>query len=132
MPRVKFVKENVEIEVPAGANLRREAMKAGVNVYKGFINGMGESVNRQFFGHCPGLGLCGTCRVRIVQGMENTSPMGRVEKMKFRFPFPDPLTSFAYIGNEETMRLACKTQVHGDIEVETGPALNLCGENFFS
>ena len=38
----------------------------------------------------------------------------------------------AYIGNEDTMRLACRTQVLGDIEVETGPQLNLFGENFFS
>ena len=34
--------------------------------------------------------------------------------------------------DEETMRLACKTQVNGDIEVETGPPIDLFGENFFS
>jgi hypothetical protein len=38
----------------------------------------------------------------------------------------------AYIGNEDTMRLACRTKVLGDIEVQTGPQLNLFGENFFS
>jgi hypothetical protein len=37
-----------------------------------------------------------------------------------------------YIGNEQTMRLACRTTVHGDIEVQTRPPLNLFGENFFS
>jgi hypothetical protein len=30
------------------------------------------------------------------------------------------------------MRLACCTTVHGDITVESGPELNLFGENFFS
>ena len=30
------------------------------------------------------------------------------------------------------MRLACCTTVHGDIEVESGPPVNLFGENFFS
>jgi hypothetical protein len=30
------------------------------------------------------------------------------------------------------MRLACMTKVLGDIEVETGPELDLFGENFFS
>jgi hypothetical protein len=30
------------------------------------------------------------------------------------------------------MRLACRTQVLGDIEVETGPQLNLFGVNLFS
>jgi hypothetical protein len=29
-------------------------------------------------------------------------------------------------------RLACCTTVHGDIEVESGPEINLFGENFFS
>jgi hypothetical protein len=30
------------------------------------------------------------------------------------------------------MRLACQTAVMGDMTVETRPALNWCGENFFS
>jgi hypothetical protein len=30
------------------------------------------------------------------------------------------------------MRLSCQVRVQGDIEVETGPALDLFGENFFS
>ena len=30
------------------------------------------------------------------------------------------------------MRLACYTEVNGDIEVETGPEIDLYGENFFS
>jgi hypothetical protein len=38
----------------------------------------------------------------------------------------------AFVGNEETMRLACKVEVFGDMEVETGPDINLFGENFFS
>jgi len=40
--------------------------------------------------------------------------------------------SLAYIGNEETMRLACQTRVNGDITVTTCPPMNLFGENFFS
>ena len=42
------------------------------------------------------------------------------------------MAALAYIGNEETMRLACQTSVNGDIEVETGPEINLFGDNFFS
>jgi hypothetical protein len=30
------------------------------------------------------------------------------------------------------MRLSCQVTVQGDMEVETGPELNLYGENFFS
>jgi hypothetical protein len=32
MPKVKFIKEKTEIEVPDGANLRAEARKAGIQV----------------------------------------------------------------------------------------------------
>jgi hypothetical protein len=45
MPIVKFIKEKKEIEVPTGANLRKEAMKAGINVHQG-VNGMGASANK--------------------------------------------------------------------------------------
>jgi ferredoxin len=40
--------------------------------------------------------------------------------------------SMAYVGNEDTMRLACQTHVMGDMTVETRPPLNLFGDNFFS
>ena len=129
MPTIKFVREKKEIEVPDGANLREEAAKAGINVYPG-INGVGAKLNQVL--NCHGFGACGTCRVLITKGMENASPMGGREKLKFRVPLPDPLACLAYIGHEDTMRLACMTQIHGDIEVETWPELNLVGENFFS
>ena len=35
MPTIKFVNEKKEIQVPVGANLRNEAMRAGVQVYPG-------------------------------------------------------------------------------------------------
>jgi len=130
MPVIKFIKEKKEIEVPAGANLRQEALKAGVNPHA-LLNGMGAGISRALI-NCHGLAQCGTCRVRITKGMENTSPMGMLEKIRFKNPIPDPLPALNYIGNEDTMRLACQTSVNGDIEVETGPEINLFGENFFS
>ena len=129
MPLVKFINENKEIEVPEGANLRKEAIKAGINVHQG-VNGFGAGLNKVL--NCHGISQCGTCRVRIVKGMENTSPMGMFEKVRFYNPLPDPIPCMAFIGNEDTMRLACQTLVHGDMEVEIGPPLNLFGENFFS
>lgn len=129
MPIVKFVKEKKEIEVPEGANLRREAIKAGINLYQG-INGWGTAINK--IGNCHGLGCCGTCRVFIHNGMENTNSMSLIEKVKFYVPLPDPIPCLHYIGNEDKIRLACKTTVHGDVEVETGPEFNLFGNNFFS
>ena len=126
---IKFVNENIEIEVPEGANLRKEAIRAGVNTHQG-INGFGASINRLV--NCHGLGQCGTCRVRVTKGIEHASPMGLLEVVRFHNPIPDPIPAMAYIGNEQTMRLACRTTVHGDMEVATGPKLDLYGENFFS
>ena len=137
MPVIKFTKEKKEIEVPIGSNLRQEAMKANVNVHQG-VNGFGAGINQVL--NCHGLGQCGTCRVSITSGMENASKMGLAEKTRFRVPIPtpitpgglDPMPCLAFVGNEETMRLACKVTVNGDMEVETGPELDLFGENFFS
>jgi ferredoxin len=136
MPIVKFVKEKKEIEVPDGANLRNEAVKAGVNLNQG-LNGMGAWLNR--YVNCSTMsagicsGTCGTCRVLITKGMENTNKQTLREWLKFKTVLtPDPIPALAYVGNEDAMRLACCTTVHGDVEVESGPEINLFGENFFS
>ncbi len=55
MPKVVFVNEKKEIEVPAGSNLREEARKAGLQLYAGFSRYL----------NCLGHGLCGTCRVLV-------------------------------------------------------------------
>jgi ferredoxin len=136
MPIVKFIKEKKEIEVPEGANLRTEAVKAGINLNQG-INGWCAGLNRYLNCNTMSLGLvggmCGTCRVLITKGMENCNPMTIREKMKFKWALsPDPIPALAYVGHEDQMRLACCVKVNGDIEVESGPELNLFGENFFS
>jgi ferredoxin len=115
MPTIKFVNEKKEIQVPAGANLRQEARRAGVQLYafpENYLN-------------CRGFGLCAGCRVNIAKGMENLSPMGTWEKLNLG-------KTMVYIGNEKTMRLACQAEVMGDVEVLTTPPMNLFGENFFS
>ena len=133
MPIITFVNEQKQIEVPDGANLRKEAKRAGINLNLG-VNGFGSSVNKYL--HCRGNGLCGTCRVLITKGMENTNPLTRREWVKFKTPIPtpipEPVSCLAYVGHEDTMRLACMTKVHGDIEVVSGPEVDLFGENFFS
>lgn len=125
MPIVNFVNEKKQVQVPEGANLRVEALKAGVKLYNG-LNGFGAKLNEVL--NCHGFGHCGTCRVLITKGMEHASPMGIMEKLNFRF---NPGAMFAYIDNEEEMRLACRTTVHGDMDVETCPEMNLYGEPFF-
>jgi ferredoxin len=115
MPKVTFVNEKQEIEVPAGANLRQAAREAGIAIYKGLDRYL----------NCRGLGLCGTCRVQVTKGMENLSPKSLMEKINFNL---HPLTSLAVIGHEEEMRLACQVQVNGDCTIETRPPLNWSGE----
>jgi ferredoxin len=129
MPIVKFVNEKKEIEVPSGANLRKEALKAGINLY---AEGNGTLASlKMYVLNCHGLGQCGTCRVLITKGIENTNPRGLIEKVRFHLPVPDPC-SMSYIGHEDTMRLACRTRVYGDIEVQTRPPFDLFGQNFYS
>ena len=60
MPKVVFVNEKKEIEVPPGSNLRTEARQAGIEVHG--------TVER--FLNCLGHGICGTCRVVVKKGTE--------------------------------------------------------------
>jgi ferredoxin len=118
MPKVVFVNEKQEIEVAAGANLREAARQAGIAIYKGLDQYL----------NCRGLGLCGTCRVLVKKGMENLSPKSTMERINFN---THPLTMLARIGHEEEMRLSCQVRVNGDCTIETRPALNWSGENFW-
>src|SRR5262245_40819452 len=88
MPKVTFIygKEKKEVEVPEGANLRDEALKAGVPVYAGLDRYL----------NCRGLGLCGTCRVLVQQGAEHLSSKTRRERFRLAL-------SFASIGHENDM-----------------------------
>ena len=112
MPKLRFLKEAKEIEVPVGANLREEARKAGVEVYKGLDKYL----------NCLGHGACGTCRVYIKNDtMKNCSPKGLIEKLRIVF-------SWFAIGHENEVRLSCQVKVLGDVDVETTPEFNLYGK----
>jgi ferredoxin len=118
MPKVIFVNEKQEIEVPQGSNLRKEARRAGIEVH-----GTIES-----YLNCMGNGLCGTCRVLVKKGMENLNPRTFMERVNLN---THPLTMLAAIGHEDEIRLACQVTVNGDCTVETHPGVNWSGENFW-
>ena len=125
MPKVVFVSvndkkqtEKKEVEVADGANLRQEARKNGVEIYKGLDRAL----------NCRGFGLCGTCRVLVKSGMENLNPKTLMERINFNL---HPLSMLARIGHEAEMRLACQIEVHGDCTVEVHPTFNWDGENFW-
>lgn len=121
MPTVKFVKEKKTVEVEPGENLRKAAQREGVEVYPGVHK----------YVHCPGLGMCTTCRVHVTSGQDNCSKPSFWEKVSLMGVF-NPLALFARIGYEDKLRLSCQTRVMGDIEVETQPDFNWHGENFWS
>src|SRR5205823_13857527 len=107
-----------EIDVKAGTNLRQAATEAGISVYKG--------IDRYL--NCWGFGLCGTCRVLVKKGMENLSAPTRRERFNLTM---HPLTMLARIGHEDELRLSCQVVVNGDCTIETTPAFNWSGENFW-
>ena len=112
MPKIKFVREKKEIEVPLGANLREVAMANGIELYPGI----------HAYANCGGKGLCHSCRVLCKNGTaRNASRMGWWEKVQ------SLLGAYA-IGHEFEMRLSCQTTVEGDLEIETQPAFNWSGE----
>jgi ferredoxin len=105
MPKVKFVREKKEVEVAEGANLRLAALAHGVNLYPGVHEWL----------NCRGFGQCGKCAVLLERGAEtNVSTPTLLERLRLG-------GSLFQIGFEEKMRLACQTQVLGDVEVTTQP-----------
>lgn len=119
MPTVTFTNlKKKKIVVPEGANLRREAHKNGVSLHEGIHQVL----------NCHGNGMCASCRVRVVSGMENLKRKKWWEKVLLLL---NPLWLFARIGHEKEMTLGCQTRVYGDCEIESTPPMNWSGEEKF-
>lgn len=65
---------------------------------------------------CGARTLCGTCRVKIVAGEENLTPMSGKERFSLRY----------HLSVSPRVRLACQARVEGPIEAE--PVFPLCGD----
>jgi ferredoxin len=87
-----------ELVVPYGANLRDELVKEEINVY--------QSVTR--WTNCNGKQLCGTCIVDVTEGVDNCTRRSLDEASTLR---ENPLT----------YKLACITNVYGDVTVAITP-----------
>ena len=98
MSAIKFIKEDKEIIVAQGANLREKAVQNQIDIY----TFKGKLMN------CGGYGQCGLCRVEIVEGMENLSPRTDFENKKLA-------------KRPDNHRLACQTIVNGPVAVNTKP-----------
>lgn len=93
-------KPNRELIVPYGANLRDELIARKINCY--------QSITR--WTNCNGQQLCGTCIVNVPQGLELCTRRSIDEASTLR-------------ENPDTYKLACITNVYGDITVELMPKI---------
>ena len=105
MPRVTFLGEDRSAEVPVGASLKQAARSAGVCLYSGIYK----------LDNCHGLGLCGECRVKVVEGAEHLTEEGLRER--FVAGRPRGLRDVVSRGNAPGERLACQSLVLGDVVV---------------
>ncbi|MEO1404307.1 MAG: 2Fe-2S iron-sulfur cluster-binding protein [Cyanobacteria bacterium J06635_1] len=93
MPTITAQGKNFECEV--GANLRQVLLANGVDLY----NGKAKLIN------CRGIGSCGTCAVQIE---------GEVSEANWRDRTRRSLPPHAA---DRSLRLACQTQVLGDLQI---------------
>jgi 2Fe-2S ferredoxin len=91
MPRVRFVKENLEAEVPDGASILEAARRCGAPE--------GD--------RCGGVCACSTCHVYVVKGFDRTS---EIEDEEY------DILDKAFDVRAQS-RLGCQAKVHGDLEV---------------
>ena len=91
MPKVRFLKENIEIEVPEGSSILDAARKAGAPE--------GD--------RCGGVCACSTCHVYVVKGFDQTSEIEDEEYDILDKAFDVRMQS----------RLGCQAKLHGDVDI---------------
>ena len=91
-------RDDIELTLPYGCNLRDELIARKINPY--------QSVTR--WTNCNGKQLCGTCIVDVTRGVEGCTRRSLDEASTLR-------------ENPETYKLACITNVYGDIAVRIHP-----------
>lgn len=92
MAVIRFVRKFPDLNVADGSLLMEELLKAGLPVASS----------------CHGDGICGKCRIRIEQGLENLSKINEIERLvRDRLNIP------------KEYRVSCQTRVHGDILIDT-------------
>jgi len=91
MPSIRFAKSIPPISVETGANLMASLLAAGLPVASS----------------CHGDGICGKCRVRVLEGAKNLSPEEAPEKLlRERLKIPSD------------QRVSCQARVLGDVTVD--------------
>ena len=109
MPVLTLVNEGKTIEVPEGANLRKTLLANGISPY----------VGKDKFLNCFGNGLCGTCRVEVVDG-KGAPPITALEESALL-----GLTPFYGRTVPKNTRLACRIDVTKDMAIKTYPKVTV-------
>ncbi len=91
MPKIKFVKNKPDLEVPLNANLMAALLAAGLPVASS----------------CGGEGVCSKCRIKIIEGEKNLSAPNDTELI---------LKEQNSLGRE--LRISCQVEVLGDVTVD--------------
>ncbi len=90
MTRIHFLPDNTIAEVKTGESIRDAALRFGVPI-----------------AHvCDGKGRCSTCRVVVLEGLENCLPRSEKEKV-----------IAAQLDFTPEIRLACQTALKGDVKI---------------
>ena len=105
MPVLTLVNEGKTIDVPEGANLRKVLLKNGITPYTGIDAVL----------NCRGNGLCGTCRVEVVDG-KGAPTMTPLEESALVGLIP-------FYGRQipKNVRLSCRIDVTKDMSIKTHP-----------
>ena len=109
MPVITLVNEGKAIEVPEGANLRKVLLKNGISPY----------IGKDKFLNCLGNGLCGTCRIEIVDG-KGAPPLSPLEEVALV-----GLAPFYARQIPKNVRLACRISAGKDLAVKTYPKISI-------
>ncbi len=89
---VRCVPSGREVRVVSGSNLMDAVLQLGLPLAQS----------------CDGVAMCGFCRVRVLEGVENLSSVGAEERR---------VMAAQHAGSDE--RLACCARVHGAVTVTT-------------
>jgi ferredoxin len=109
MPAVTLVNEGKTLEVPEGTNLRKLMLKNGISPYSGIDALL----------NCRGNGLCGTCRVEVVDG-KGAPAMTALEESALISLLPVYGRSVP-----KNTRLSCRIDVMKDISIKTNPVVTV-------
>lgn len=89
-PKIHFLLEDLVAEAPAGTSLQAIADATGADITFGCRTG-----------------TCGTCRVRVTEGLSHCSE-----------PSPEERDFLKALGAEPDQRLACQVLVQGDVTID--------------